>query len=151
MAPTGTKLKLVVPVTLKRDQEVRLTFNGSAGQSVCLGVHDVDFGTESGSVQLSLLSPVGKTLVQSVVVGSGASFAPEPLPAAGAYTVIVNLKYQETASLTLTLSSDDAPAAAAVLPTPRGCQASGAPALAMLIAPLLLRRGRGLAREPRNP
>jgi hypothetical protein len=96
-----------VPITLNRPgQNARLTFEGTAGQRVGLGVSEVNFDIE-GSVtggKVSILRPDGTTLVSTSISTNGSDINTGPLPDTGTYTIVVNPPGILTVSLTLTLS-----------------------------------------------
>lgn len=78
-----------VPVEINRaGQDGRLRFDGNMGQRVNLGVSDVSFG--GAFVDISILSPDGTPLASAVVGGIGGDIDIGPLPATGAYTIVVD-------------------------------------------------------------
>ena len=94
-----------VPVILTRPgQDARLTFEGTAGQRLGLGVGEVSFGTGAGVVEVSILRPNGITLASKLVFSKGRSIHTDPLPDTGTYTIVIDPKEAKTVSLTLTLS-----------------------------------------------
>src|SRR5262249_18720214 len=96
-----------VPIKLNRPgQDARLTFQGTGGQRLDLGVSEVSFDPGPGSavVEVSILHPDGTTLASTFVTSSGRGIHPDPLPATGTYTIVVNPQDAKTVSLTLTLS-----------------------------------------------
>lgn len=96
-----------VPVILNRPgQDARLTFEGTAGERVDLGVSEVRFDPGPGSavVAVSILHPDGTTLASRVVTSSGRGIHMDPLPATGTFTIVVDPQDAKTVSLTLTLS-----------------------------------------------
>ena len=94
-----------VPVILTRPgQDARLTFEGTAGQRLGLGVGEVSFGTSAGVVEVSILRPDGTTLTSKFVASKGRSIHTDPLPDTGAYRIVVDPQEAKTVSLTLTLS-----------------------------------------------
>jgi hypothetical protein len=65
-----------VPVTLNRPgQDAHLTFEGTAGQRVNLGVSEVSFDTNFASVIVSILSLEETTLVSRTMDASAGSFS----------------------------------------------------------------------------
>jgi hypothetical protein len=88
----------------KPGQDARLTFEGTAGQRISLGVSGVNFGGGIGIVEVSLLRSDGTTFASKLVGGLGMGIHPDPLPDTGTYTIVVNPKEAKTVSLTLTLS-----------------------------------------------
>ena len=94
-----------VPVTLDRPgQDARLSFEGTAGQRLSLGISEVSFETSFASVIVSILNPEGATLASRTMGVSGGNIDTDPLPGIGIYTVLVNPQKTPTASLTLTLT-----------------------------------------------
>jgi len=101
---TGTIAVDGPPVTVTTSepgQNARVTFTGSAGQFVGLGMGS---STYLSSVTVALLKPDGTTLVSNTV-GSGADLDAQ-LPVSGTYTIFVNPSGTTTGSVTFTLSSD---------------------------------------------
>jgi hypothetical protein len=96
-----------VPITLNRPgQNARLTFEGTAGQRVSLGVSEVNFdieGTVTGG-KVSILRPDGTTLDSTSISINESDINTGPLPDTGTYTIIVNPPGILTVSLALTLS-----------------------------------------------
>src|SRR5262249_39503161 len=96
-----------LPITLNRPgQDARLTFEGTAGQRVDLGVSEVSFDPGPGFkvVDVSILRPDGTTLVSAFVTSGGKGIHTDPLPNAGSYIIVVDPQEATTVSLTLTLS-----------------------------------------------
>jgi YD repeat-containing protein len=94
-----------VPVILARPgQDARVTFEGTAGQRLDLGVGEVSFGTGAGVVEVSILGPEGTTVASKIVASKGRSIHTDHLPDTGTYTIVVNPQEAKTVSLTLTLS-----------------------------------------------
>ena len=85
-------------------QNARLTFEGSAGQRVSLGVSEVSFDPGPGPAQVSILNPDGTELAAKLVFDSGDDIDAEPLPQTGTHTVVIDPRRAQTAGLTLTLS-----------------------------------------------
>ena len=104
----GTLLMSGAPIALSitsPGQGARLTFAGTMGQRVNLGVSEVSFGETGGAfVDIVILSPDGTTLASDVVGGSGGNIDMGPLPDTGEYTVVVAPSQTATGRLTLTLS-----------------------------------------------
>jgi hypothetical protein len=96
-----------VTVNLTRPgQNARLTFGGTVGQRVSLGMTDVTIGTSTccGS-QVSISTPDGTVLVSPTFIGTnGGTLDTPPLPATGTYTILVDPGGTSTGSITLTLS-----------------------------------------------
>jgi len=96
-----------VPITLNRPgQDARLTFEGTAGQRLDLGVSELSFGSGPGFavVEVSILHPDETTLASRFVTSSGRGIHPDLLPATGTYTIVVDPQDAQTVSVTLTLS-----------------------------------------------
>jgi YD repeat-containing protein len=94
-----------VPVIIdKPGQDARVTFEGTAGQRMDLGVSEVSFGTGAGAIDVSILHPEGTTLASRLVFSKGRSIHTDPLPDSGTYTIVVDPQEAKTVSLTLTLS-----------------------------------------------
>ncbi len=89
----------VTPAVTVPGQDIRLTFNGTAGQKVSLGIANVTF---PGVTTVSYLNPDGSTLLNPTSTFNGYIDA-MTLPATGAYTLVVNPTGSGTGSLTLTL------------------------------------------------
>lgn len=89
-------------VTISRaGQNARVTFAGSAGQRLGLGVS----GVTISSLEVPVLNPDGSTLVWNSGGTSGAE-SDFTLPAAGTYTVFLDPSGPLTGSATVTLSED---------------------------------------------
>jgi subtilisin family serine protease len=90
------------PVTITTSvpgQNARLTFNGTAGQRVSLGLGS---GTMSQE-KVSLLAPDGTTLVTPTTLGNSGFIDVKTLGTSGSYTILVDPTASNTGSLTLTL------------------------------------------------
>jgi YD repeat-containing protein len=84
-------------------QNARLTFDGTAGQRVSLGLTGV---TIPCCFATSILKPDGTTLVSSYFGPPGGTLDLPVLPASGSYTIFVDLTGLTTGNATLTLSSE---------------------------------------------
>ena len=94
-----------LPITLNRPgQDARLTFEGTVGQRLDLGVSDVSFDAGIGTLEVSILAPDGTTLVSRFVTSGGRGIHTDPLPDTGTYTIVVDPDEASIVSLTLTLS-----------------------------------------------
>jgi hypothetical protein len=94
-----------LPVSLdKPGQDARLTFEGTAGQRVDLGVSEVSFAAGTGGLEVFILDPGGTKLASKVVSASGRGLHTEPLPDPGNYTIVVDPAEAKTVKLGLTLS-----------------------------------------------
>jgi hypothetical protein len=93
------------PVVIdKPGQDARLTFDGTAGQRMNLGVSEVSFETAAGAMEVSILRPDGTKLASKFVYSSGGSIHTDPLPDTGTYTILADPYEAKTVHLTLTLS-----------------------------------------------
>ena len=91
--------------TTRVGQRGYLTFNGTAGQKVSLGLNSSTISTSS---DLWIYNPDGSTLTGTGTLnlnGSNNNFH-MTLPATGAYTIMVDPDATSTGSVTLTLSSE---------------------------------------------
>jgi hypothetical protein len=92
------------PVTVnpsRPGQRARLTFQGTAGQRLNVGMAPT---TMTGTA--SILNPDGTTLVSGGFGSGGAAIDSPPLPSTGTYTLLVDPGLESTGSLTLTLSEE---------------------------------------------
>jgi RHS repeat-associated protein len=98
------------PVTIERPgQNLRLGFDGTAGQRVGLGFTASTFGTSrfSGTYRVSVLRPDGTTLVAPQLLnGESADLDVPALPVTGAYAVVIDPDAVRTGSVTATLSAE---------------------------------------------
>lgn len=83
-------------------QNARISFQGSSGEKVFLIASDVVMGG-TGWSQLSILKPDGSTLVSPTWVNAYKTFDTVTLPAAGAYTIVVDPESTNTGSMVLRL------------------------------------------------
>jgi uncharacterized protein YhfF len=92
-----------VTVTISRaGQRGYLTFDGTAGQKVSLGVNSSTFACCSW---LGILKPDGTTLVSNGSFGTGTNLD-TTLPVTGTYTILIDPAGTATGSTTLTLSEE---------------------------------------------
>ncbi len=92
-----------VPVSIARPgQRARLTFSGTAGQRLDLGLT----GTTITSGTTSILNPDGSTLASVAFGTSNAAVDTPPLPVTGSYAVLVDPGSTYTGTITLTLSEE---------------------------------------------
>jgi len=92
-----------VTATINRvGQRARMTFSGTAGQFVSLGVNS---STLFNNSDLYIYKPDGSTLSSSSTLNTTNNFH-LTLPATGTYTIIVDPDQTSTGSVTLTLSSE---------------------------------------------
>lgn len=82
-------------------QNPRVTFDGAAGQQVTVRIT----GSTVGILTLRLLRPDGTTLASSSFSGANFNFSPQPLPAAGTYTVVVDPLNANTGSFNVRVTS----------------------------------------------
>lgn len=93
-------LQLAVP-----GQNARLTFAGTASQTVRLTVSGVTIGTSSCcSTKVSVWRPDGTKLVSPTYVGTKGTTLTFLLPAAGTYSVLLDPQAEDAGSATLALS-----------------------------------------------
>jgi YD repeat-containing protein len=96
-----------LPVTVDLSapgQNAQVSFVGTGGQRVNLGIRDVKVSPATGFLSIFIISPDGSTLNSIAVTAGGGDIDTDPLPAAGAYTVLIDPQEASTTSLTLTLS-----------------------------------------------
>ncbi len=86
-------------------QNARLTFTGSSGQWISLGLTGSTF-TGCCSVRVGILRPDGANLISPVYVDANGTSLHAQLPVSGTYTVLVDPQAANTGSVTLTLSLD---------------------------------------------
>jgi hypothetical protein len=90
----------VTATTTATDQNVRLRFDGQAGQRISLKLSTVTIP----SSYISILAPDGSALGTSTYVGTSGGFADtRTLPTTGSYSILVDPQGTGTGSLTLTL------------------------------------------------
>jgi len=75
-----------VTSTVNPGQDVKLTFSGTAGQQVSLGISNSNLNDPV----VSITNPDGSTLTSTTVIWSGAFIDGQTLPATGTYTVFVD-------------------------------------------------------------
>jgi YD repeat-containing protein len=97
-------------ITLRRGQDVRKTFEGTAGQWVSLSVSDIEglsldcTGFSINDVRLSVVTPGGSTLATQNLTRCGGDLDVQ-LPVTGTYLVVVDGIYGRAGRLTLALST----------------------------------------------
>jgi subtilisin family serine protease len=111
-------------------QNALVSFNGTLGQRIALGMSQVSIGTSSCcSARVSILKPDGSTLVYATPVGTSGGFLDtRSLPATGLYTILVDPQGTDLGSITLTLH--DVPADLS------GSIAIGGPPVSLSLAPI---------------
>ena len=89
-------------------QNARITFDGTAGQRVSLGMSGVTIGTSgTAGTKVSIKNPDGTTLLAATDVGtSGGGTITVTLPATGTYSILVDPQSTNTGNITLTLSEE---------------------------------------------
>jgi thermitase len=94
--------------TVAARQNARVTFSGTAGQRVSVGMTGVAMGSSTCcGATVSILKPNGTTFVYPTFVGTnGGDIDTAPLPSSGTYTIFVDPQDTITGSITLTLSLD---------------------------------------------
>jgi len=103
------------PVTLQFDrvgQNARLSFSGTAGQWVSVGMTDATVGSVSccATSTVSILKPDGTTLLAPFGFFSNGGGTPSvQLPATGTYSLVVDPYNSNLGTVTLTLSEDLSP------------------------------------------
>jgi hypothetical protein len=102
LAAGGTS---VTVATTTPGQNVRLTFAGSAGQRVSIGLANVTIGTSSCcAAKVSVTKPDGTALVSPTYFGAKGGFVDtRTLPVGGPYTVLVDPQDEDTGAVTLAL------------------------------------------------
>jgi YD repeat-containing protein len=90
-----------VPVSIARaGQRARLSFNGTAGQRLSLGI-----AGPTVTATYTVSNPDGTTLTSSSF-GQAGSLDMPPLPITGTYGILIDPEYAKTGSMTLTLSEE---------------------------------------------
>ena len=90
-----------VPVSITRaGQRARLSFSGTAGQRLSLGI-----AGPTVTATYTVSNPDGTTLTSSPF-GQAASLDLPPLPVTGTYGILIDPEYAKTGSMTLTLSEE---------------------------------------------
>jgi subtilisin family serine protease len=86
-------------------QNAAVSFYGTLGQRIAVGMSNVTIGTSSCcSARVSVLKPDGTTLVYATPVGRNGGFLDsQTLPASGLYTIFVDPQGTDLGSMTLTL------------------------------------------------
>jgi large repetitive protein len=86
-------------------QNALVSFYGTLGQRIALGMSQVSIGTSSCcSARVSILKPDGSTLVYATPVGTSGGFLDtRSLPVTGFYTILVDPQGTDLGSMTLTL------------------------------------------------
>jgi subtilisin family serine protease len=86
-------------------QNALVTFSGTQGQRIALGMSNVTIGTSTCcSARVSITSPDGSTLVYATPVGRNGGFLDtRVLPTSGTYTILVDPQLADVGSMTLTL------------------------------------------------
>jgi hypothetical protein len=86
-------------------QNALVTFSGTQGERVALGLTNVTIGTSTCcSARVSILKPDGTTLVYATPFGTNGAFVDtKVLPVSGTYTILVDPQLTDVGSATLTL------------------------------------------------
>ncbi|HKY26731.1 MAG TPA: IPT/TIG domain-containing protein [Pyrinomonadaceae bacterium] len=89
-------------------QNGQVTFGGTAGQKVSLGLSGVTIGTSSTSgTKVLIKNPDGTTLLAAFDVGTSGTGSPTVnLPSTGTYAISVDPQFANVGDITLTLSED---------------------------------------------
>jgi large repetitive protein len=109
IVPGGTPVTVTTTVP---GQNARLSFNGSSGQRISIGLSS---GTMSQE-KVSLLAPDGTTLASATATGTSGFIDLKTLSTTGSYTILVDPTNTNTGSLTLTLYDVPADPAATINP-----------------------------------
>ena len=95
----------VVVGTTAPGQNALLTFEGTAGQRLNLGIANANLSLPNGFVLVSILKPDGTELASTgVLTGREGEIETDPLADTGTYRIIVDPADASTVSLSLTLS-----------------------------------------------
>jgi len=103
MTPGGAPLTVTLgPVP---GQNALVTFSGTQGQRIALGMSNVTIGTSTCcSARVSITSPDNSTLVYATPVGRNGGFLDtKVLPMSGTYTILVDPQGADLGSMTLNL------------------------------------------------
>jgi subtilisin family serine protease len=86
-------------------QNALVTFSGTQGRRIALGMSNVTIGTSTCcSARVSIANPDGSTLVYATPVGRNGGFLDtRVLPATGTYTILVDPQGADLGAMTLTL------------------------------------------------
>jgi hypothetical protein len=111
-------------------QNALVTFSGTQGQRIALGMSNVTIGTSTCcSARVSISNPDGSTLVYATPVGRNGGFLDTRLlPASGTYTILVDPQLADVGSMTLTLHD--------VPPDLSGSIAIGGPPVSLALGPV---------------
>jgi YD repeat-containing protein len=90
----------------RQGQRARLTFDGTAGQRVSLGMSGVTIGSGCCSFYVYIYKPDGTTLTSLLLGTSGGVLDFPVLPTTGTYTLLVDPQAVATGNVTVTLSSE---------------------------------------------
>ena len=104
VAATITVDGTALPLTISRaGQQARVTFSGTAGQRLSLGLTSITLS----SSWVSFLNPDGNTLLAPQFFGTtNAAFDPPALATTGTYTILLDPASAYTGNATLTLSTE---------------------------------------------
>ena len=111
-------------------QNGTVTFTGTAGQRIALGMSNVTIGSSSCcSARVSITKPDGTTLVFATPVGTSGGFLDtRALPVSGTYTILVDPQAADVGSMTLTLYDVPPDMSASITP--------GGPAVTVSMGPV---------------
>ena len=95
---------------IRAGQNGQVTFGGTAGQKVSLGLSGVTIGTSTNSgTKVLIKNPDGTTLLAAFDVGTTGTGSPTVnLPTTGTYSISVDPQFANVGDITLTLSEDAA-------------------------------------------
>jgi subtilisin family serine protease len=128
MTPGGAPLTVSMgPVP---GQNALVTFSGTQGRRIALGMSNVTIGTSTCcSARVSIANPDGSTLVYATPVGRNGGFLDtKVLPTTGTYTILVDPQGADLGSMTLNLYD--------VPPDLTGTIAIGGPPVSLTLAPV---------------
>jgi subtilisin family serine protease len=103
MTPGGSPLTVTMGPT--PGQNALVTFSGTQGQRISLGMSNVTIGTSTCcSARVSITSPDNSTLIYATPVGRNGGFLDaKVLPMTGTYTILVDPQGADLGSMTLNL------------------------------------------------
>jgi hypothetical protein len=112
LAPTIAINGAAVSLTYRTGQNARLTFSGTAGQRVSVGLSDMTLATgyccDIGTV--AIYKPDGTVLLSPYTFTNGGAGTPSVvLPTTGTYSIVIDPYVQRSGDMTVTLSEDLAP------------------------------------------
>src|ERR671910_383024 len=114
----------VTVATTAVDENINVTFSGTAGKRISVKLSSVKFGTSACcSTKVSVFKPDGTVLIAATSVGTSGGFLDtKTLPVSGNYRIFFDPQGSITGSMTVTLY--DVPGDAVVATTPGGAPVS---------------------------